>query len=213
MNKIVGISYSYAHNSLQTRGLTLLSKTIPMSVYDMLDFDMPMCNSNKSDGVVPFSVDKFNSVLEEADILVFAISEATSHYNSGFKNAMDWLVVKSKFNARLGTDYTITDKPIFVITFTPTVRNESMNGARHFDMTRHLLEKLGSNVVDMFVIHDCWRTIVPGNESHLTELSKSIKIFDSNYQSSTLSKYKINDDTSSPRWLELYNEWDNKWKV
>lgn len=210
---IVGISFSYAENSLQTRGLSLLSKNIPMKVYSMLDFNMPICNSNKSDGVVPLSVDKFNSVLESADILIFAISEATSHYNSGFKNAMDWLVVKSKFNARLGTDYTITDKPVFVITFTPTVYSEAMNGARHFDMTRHLLEKLGSNVVDMIVVHDCWRTIIPGNELHLTEVSKSIEIFADNYQPNTISKDKDTDDTSSTRWLELYNEWDNKWKV
>ena len=71
----------------------------------MTDFDMPICNSNKSDGNVPQSVNKFVDVLNNADVLVFAVSEATGHYSAGFKNAMDWLVVKSKFNAKLGTNY------------------------------------------------------------------------------------------------------------
>jgi NAD(P)H-dependent FMN reductase len=207
---IVGISFSYAENSLQTRGLKLLSKNIPIQIYEMSDFDMPICNSNKSDGVVPESVEKFNKFLNDADILIFAISEATSHYSAGFKNAMDWLVVKSKFNAKLGTDYTITKKPIFVITFTPTVYSEEMNGARHFDMTRHLLEKLGSDVIDMFVVHDCWRKIIPNNEECLQELSNSIEIFANSYAP---RHNDANYDNSSPKWLELYHSWNDKWKI
>lgn len=210
MIKFIGVSFSYAENSLQTRGLKLLSEIIPMSVYDMLDFNMPICNSNKSDGIVPDSVDKFISTLEQADVLVFAISEATSHYSAGFKNAMDWLVVKSRFNSKLGTDYAITMKPVFVITFTPTVYNESMNGARHFDMTKHLLEKLGSNVIDMFVIHDSWKTIIPGNQQCLSELSNSIQLFVNDYTS--IPKSNI-EDNSSLKWLELYNNWNDKWTM
>lgn len=207
---ITGISFSYAENSLQTRGLQLLSKNISLNVYSMLDFDMPICNSNKSDGNVPNSVIEFDRVLKDADILIFAISEATSHYCAGFKNAMDWLVVKSKFNAKLGTDYTITDKPIFIITFTPTVYSEAMNGARHFEMTTHLLKKLGSNVIDQFVVHDSWRTIIPNNEQHLENISTKIKDFASNY--AIKERKEPIDDTSSTGWLKLYNNWDEKWK-
>lgn len=208
---ITSISFSYADNSLQTRGLQLLSKNVSTNVYSMLDFNMPICNSNKSDGIVPESVVKFNNILKNADILIFAISEATSHYCAGFKNAMDWLVVKSKFNAKLGTDYTITDKPIFVITFTPTVYSTAMNGARHFEMTKHLLEKLGSNVVEQFVVHDSWRTIVPNNEHHLENISTKIKNYAENYILKE-KKEPIADISTSSSWLELYNNWDKKWK-
>ena len=150
--QLTAISFSYADNSLQTRGLKLLQEKLDMQVFDMLDFHMPICNSNKSDGVVPVSVDKFVDVLEQSDVLIFAVSEATSHYCAGFKNAMDWLVVKSKFNARLGTDYAITDKPIFVITFTPT--SNEPNGGRHFDMTTELLQKLGADVKECHLINN-----------------------------------------------------------
>ena len=207
---ITGISFSYAENSLQTRGLYLLQDIAGINkVSDMRQFDMPICNSNKSDGVVPESVEEFVKTLAESDILVFAISEATSHYSAGFKNAMDWLVVKSKFNARLGTDYAITDKPIFVVTFTPTKKNEANNGGRHFDMTVELLEKLGANVVHTEVIHDAWHTIVPGNYDPVNNLSKEILHFSKAYK--PIIKESI-EDTGSPGWLDLYNEWDSKWK-
>lgn len=209
---ISGISFSYASNSLQTRGLTLLKKTFALDdVWDMNDFDMPICSSNKSDGIVPQSVHHFDSVLAKADILVFAISEATAHYPAGFKNAMDWLVVKSKFNSRLGTDYTISNKPIFVVTFTPTVKNEHNNGARHFAMTRHLLEKLGSNVVNMYVVNDAWRTIVPGNHSAVQNIATEIVNYSSTYVKPE-SVIPI-EDTGSTGWLKLYNDWDSKWKT
>jgi NAD(P)H-dependent FMN reductase len=207
---IVGISFSYAENSLQTRGLRLLSENISMSVYDMLDFNMPICNSNKSDGIVPHSVEQFNTVLNNADILIFAISEATSHYSAGFKNALDWLVVKSKFNAKIGTDYTISNKPIFVITFTPTVCKKSMHGARHFNMTQHLLEKLGSNVIELFVVNDSWKTIIPGNKLILTDISEKIQKYSSQYNP---VKQELLEDTSSTSWLRKYNEWNDKWKT
>ena len=206
--KITGVSFSYAHNSLQTRGLSLMTDIIPMNIVDMTTFNMPMCNSNKSDGVVPKSVDNFISVLEEADILVFAISEATGHYSAGFKNAMDWLVVKSQFNAKLGTNYAITDKPIFVITFTPT--KYEPNGARHFDMTSQLLVKLGANVIDTYVINDSWKTIIPGATDAVQRPCTGIKEFCDTYVPSNKLPVAVADN--SPQWLTAYNEWDEKWK-
>ena len=84
--KVVGISFSYADNSLQMRGLKLLQEKLDMEVFGMLDFNMPICNSNKSDGNVPNSVEQFVKKLDDADVLIFAKSEATSHYCAGFKN-------------------------------------------------------------------------------------------------------------------------------
>tara|TARA_B100001094_G_C18184686_1_gene802988 strand:+ start:1834 stop:3108 length:1275 start_codon:yes stop_codon:yes gene_type:complete len=204
--KIVGISFSHAENSLQTRGLKLLNEEkLFDSVYDMTDFDMPVCYSNKSDGNVPDSVEQFNNALD-ADILVFAISEATSHYSAGFKNAMDWLVVKSKFNAKLGTDYAITDKPIFVITFTPT--SKAPNGARHFEMTEHLLTKMGANVIQSFVVNDSWNCVVPGAFINVKHIYDSI----SEYSSTHVLKAKKEIKDNSLTWITDYEKWDTKWK-
>lgn len=207
MTKLVSISFSYAENSLQTRGLKLLSENISMSVYDMLDFNMPMCNSNKSDGIVPTSVNEFIDVLENADVLVFAISEATGHYSAGFKNAMDWLVVKSQFNAKLGTNYAITNKPIFIITFTPT--KYEPNGARHFEMSSHLLTKLGSNVIDTHVVNNSWNAIIPGNVDAVENYCTKIKNFINDYELPIKDTALINDNSNG--WLSAYNEWDKKW--
>lgn len=209
---VSGISFSHAENSLQTRGLTLLKETMALNdVYSMSDFDMPICNSNKSDGIVPYPVMQFDNILHTSDILVFAVSEATAHYSAGFKNAMDWLVVKNKFNSKLGTDYTISNKPIFVVTFTPTVKNEHNNGARHFEMTRHLLEKLGANIVSMHVVNDAWKTIVPGNYSAVESIATEIINYTTTYVKQSWVESVA--DTSSPGWLKLYNDWDAKWKT
>jgi len=207
--KIKAISFSYADNSLQTRGLKLLQEKLDMEVYDMLDFRMPMCDSNKSDGVVPASVELFTKQLEQANVLIFAISEATSHYCAGFKNAMDWLVVKAKFNARLGTDYAITDKPIFVVTFTPT--KHEPNGSRHFDMTTHLLEKLGANVIKCHVINNSWKTVIPGGFNAVKPVYSAVSDFLKEYTPTSTKTHYI-DDNSSPTWLKSYNEWDLAWR-
>jgi NAD(P)H-dependent FMN reductase len=209
---ISGISFSYASDSLQTRGLTLLKEMLALNdVWSMSDFDIPVCSSNKSDGVVPLGVRQFDNVLATADILIFAVSEATAHYSAGFKNAMDWLVVKSKFNSRLGTDYAISSKPIFVVTFTPTVANEHNNGARHFAMTRHLLEKLGSDVVGMHVVNDAWRTIIPGNYNAVESIAAAITEYSSTYVKPAVTDNV--EDTNSMGWIKLYNDWNDKWKT
>ena len=207
--QLTAISFSYADNSLQTRGLKLLQEKLDMQVFDMLDFHMPICNSNKSDGVVPVSVDKFVDVLEQSDVLIFAVSEATSHYCAGFKNAMDWLVVKSKFNARLGTDYAITDKPIFVITFSPT--SNEPNGSRHFDMTTELLQKLGADVKECHLINNSWKTVIPGGFNAVLSVYSAVTSFLGTYIPSS-AKTRCKDDYSTLTWLKTYNEWDLVWR-
>tara|TARA_Y100000385_G_C12975729_1_gene586083 strand:- start:96 stop:734 length:639 start_codon:yes stop_codon:yes gene_type:complete len=207
---IVGISFSHAENSLQTRGLYLMQDILPINtVCDMTNYNIPVCSSNKSDGVVPQSVDNLISVMESADVLIFAISEATGHYCAGFKNVMDWLVVKAKFNARLGTDYAITDTPIFVVTFTPA-KNENV-GNRHFAMTVDLLEKLGAKVQKTSVIPDSWKTVIPGHSAAVKPVCRVISDFLKLYTPNSITTHK-KDDTDSLHWLTNYNEWDMKWK-
>ena len=49
--KIIAVSFSYAPNSMNLRGLKLMDHYLKFdSIYGMLDFNMPMCNINRSDG-------------------------------------------------------------------------------------------------------------------------------------------------------------------
>lgn len=200
---IVGVSFSYSDNSMNYRGLTLMHHHIGFS--DIIKLDLPVCNSNKADGVIPQVVEKFDKRLEKSDILVFAIPEYTGHYAHGFKNAMDWLVVGKHYNASLGQQYSISDKPIYVITFTPAL---SPTGGRHFDMTKHLLtEKLGADVKSMYVKNNCWEELLPNNYDFVRRECNDIlscKNFKSTEKRNDMSEH-IND------WTERYKQWDKKW--
>ena len=76
---------------------------------------------------------------------------------------MDWLVVGKQYNASLGQNYSISDKSVYVITFTiPLVYS---TGGRHFDMTRHMdfQEKMGCDVKAMYVKNNCWEELLFNN--------------------------------------------------
>ena len=201
---ITGISFSYAKNSMNTRGLKLMDLD---SVYDMTDFNMPICNKNSADGRVAQGVNKFIDKLVDADILVFAIPEATAHYSAGFKNAMDWLICASNFNADLGQDGPFFNKPIYVITFTPVISNA---GDRHFKMTKHLLEdKMGGIVYNSFVKHNGWNECVPGNYEWIRKECEEIL----NTKMPETIERKIDMLDKPNVWIEQYNKWNNKWRI
>ena len=64
--KLTAVSFSYAKNSMQTRGILLLNHKLNFE--NIIDIhDIPVCDSNKSDGVVPDSVIEFDKALENAD--------------------------------------------------------------------------------------------------------------------------------------------------
>jgi len=201
---ITGISFSYAENSMNTRGLGLMGLDY---VYDMTDFNMPICNKNSADGKVLARVHNFLKVIKEADILVFAVPEATAHYSVGFKNAMDWIICSTHFNSDLGQDGPFSNKPIYVITFTPVTKNA---GHRHFDMTRHLIEKMGGIVYDTFCMNNGWKECVPGNYEWVKDVC--IEIFDHNNYWLNEPKERKPDMKDRPqKWVEQYKEWDAKW--
>ena len=64
---IVGVSFSYSDNSMNYRGLTLMDHHIGFS--DIIKLDLPVCNSNKADGIVPPKVKNFDERLEKAMFL------------------------------------------------------------------------------------------------------------------------------------------------
>ena len=211
MNKIA-VSFSHSSKSMQYRGLKLLDSLIHFdSIINMKTINLPVCYSNQPDGKVPNAVNKFNSILQSADILFFAVPESAGHYSAVFKNAMDWLIVLYRFNSQLGRGYSMTNKPLYLLTFTPTHKNA---GGRHFSMTKSLLEKkFGAKVRQTYVFNRCWDYLLPGNQSFVAKEAKSINndITDfnfSNYEKSIHTKTFYEVDM----WLEQYNRWDEKWK-
>ena len=190
---ITAISFSYSDDSMNYRGLRMMNHFINFD--NLIRINLPMCNVNGPDGKIPKELDELHNKISESDKLVFAIPEYSGHYSVGFKNFMDWLVVKSNYNADLGQDYCITDKLIYVITFTPSKKGA---GDRHFDMTKELIEKLGGKVKKMYVKNDCWDNLVPNNLSFVEKESKEI-----------IRKTMKNEVGG---WIEKYNDWDKKWK-
>ena len=200
---IVGVSFSYSENSMAYRGLLLMDHFLQFS--DIIKIDIPLCDSNKPDGVVPEDVDAFIEKLRVADVLVFSIPEYTSHYSAAFKNAMDWLVVATNYNSTLGTKYPTSDKPVYVMTFTPA--NEGA-GHRHFDMTSELLEKLGAEVKQCVVKNTCWMHLVPGNFSFVEQECK--EILNTRVHKQETVKQDMSNEV--PGWIEKYNKWNEQWK-
>ena len=187
------ISFSYSDDSMNYRGLRMMNHFINFD--NLIRINLPMCNVNGPDGEISKELDELHDKIIKSDKLVFAIPEYSGHYSVGFKNFMDWLVVKSNDNADLGQDYCITDKSIYVITFTPSKKGA---GDRHFDMTKELIEKLGGKVKKMYVKNDCWDNLVPNNFSFVEKESKEIL--------RTTMKNEVNG------WIEKYNDWNDKWK-
>ena len=105
--KITAVSFSYSENSMSYRGLLLMDHYIKFS--NIIKMDLPICDSNKPDGEIPKEVEELDNILDKSDILVFSVPEYTGHYSVGFKNLLDWLVVKGYYNASLGQKYSISN--------------------------------------------------------------------------------------------------------
>tara|TARA_B100000085_G_scaffold23300_1_gene19585 strand:- start:31 stop:609 length:579 start_codon:yes stop_codon:yes gene_type:complete len=190
---ITAISFSYSDDSMNYRGLKLMNHFLNFD--NLIRINLPICNSNKPDGETPKEVHELDDKIRKSDTLVFAIPEYSGHYSVGFKNFMDWLVVKSNYNADLGQDYCISDKSIYVITFTPS---KPGSGDRHFTMTKELIEKLGGKVKKMFVKNLCWENLLPTNYSFIEKECKQI-----------MRKTMKNEVGG---WINKFNDWDDKWK-
>ena len=190
---ITAISFSYSDDSMNYRGLRMMNHFINFD--NLIRINLSMCNVNGPDGEIPKELDELHDKIIKSDKLVFAIPEYSGHYSVGFKNFMDWLVFKSNYNADLGQDYCITNKSIYVITFTPSKKGA---GDRHFDMTKELIEKLGGKVKKMYVKNDCWDNLQPDNLNFVEKESKEIL--------RTTMKNEVNG------WIKKYNDWNDKWK-
>jgi len=210
MTKIISMNFSYAENSMQQRGIKLMNQFIPFTAtYSMTDFNMPVCYSNNADGIVPQSVEEFDLALSNADAFVFAISEMTSHYCATFKNALDWLVVKTNYNSTRGAGYSISNKPLVVVTFSPSY----IEGNRHFEMTSQLLLKLKVDIRGTYCFNDCWEQVRPNNynfvkKQSLEILEKLLLPANPNLPDLEENKHK----SIAKKWQQQYKEWDESWR-
>lgn len=208
-SKIYSVNFSYASNSMGHRGLTLMSKYVPFTkMITVGDYGIPVCTSNKADGNVPDSVKRLNDDLLEADAYVFSIAEMMGGYCGAFKNTLDWLVCLQNESYELNIPYSISHKPMVVVTFTPSYKN----GSRHWTMTSDLLEKLNCDVKKMYLFNDCLHNLFPDSYEFVEGESKEIfdvlktpnegpKVIETNTGVRTMSQF-----------LYMYDEWENRWK-
>lgn len=206
--KICAVNFSYANNSMGWRGLKLLNNIKPFeSNINVLDYDIPVCNSNRADGYVPLCVENLFNDMNNHDAYIFSVAEYSGAYCVGFKNIMDWFVVKTFYNSTLGQGYPFTNKPVAIVTFTPTTKN----GNRHFSMSEKLLDKLGATVSSTHVFQDGWNTVLPNNSDYFVD--------DYNHLLQELENVNINQVELHPKaqqdaqhWVTKYEEWNDAWK-
>ncbi len=203
--KICAVNFSYSPDSMGKRGLWLLNDIQAFDrILDPLDYDLPVCNSNKCDGVTTPEVERFFDDMCGYDAYVFSVAEYSGAYPVGFKNVMDWFVVKTYYNNALGQGYPFSGKPVAVVTFTPT----GANGGRHFPMTKDLIEKLGGTVVHEHVFVKGWSRVVPGNSADFKDEYQ--QVLDSIH---TKPAQQLEDKEwgNSNSWIDVYNRWNGLW--
>lgn len=197
MTKTIALSGSASPDSINYRGLQLLSKHCAFDVDSLANYDIPVINSNASDGVVPQEVDKLITKLYEYNQFVFAVPEMTGQMGAAFKNFLDWLVVKGYMNSNLGTQYPFSNCVTLLLTFTPSFKE---GGNRHFPATKEILVKLGANVVYTKCFNNSWKNVVPDNEEFYKQDAEIIQ------------RYLSYDNSTSNKWQQKYIDWNNKWK-
>tara|TARA_Y100000389_G_scaffold189573_1_gene213481 strand:- start:72 stop:710 length:639 start_codon:yes stop_codon:yes gene_type:complete len=207
MHKIVGLSFSYADNSMQNRGMSLLGKVIPFyKTYTLADFDIPLVKTNKPDGESPQGVKDIVAALEEADAIVFGISEMIAYPCASFKNFCEWLVININSNDDLTKSYCISHKPLVTTTFTPGPHA----GHRHWEVSNQLLFQLNCNVEKNYVFRDAWENLLPNNIDYVQqEAAEMLELLSNKYDDSGIV---VHDRVRTMgKWMNQYEEWDKEW--
>lgn len=211
--KINALSFSHSSASMQKRGLTLLDYHLKFNKLVGLDeYNIPVQYSNKTDGTVPDVITEIDNIFKEADALVFAASESIGHYSAGFKNIIDWLVVKDYWNNGLGSQYSFSNKPIYLFTFTPSKPSAKVKGGRrHHGLIEEILkEKMGGDLREKFSVNNCWEELVPNNYDLVKQDAEFILQDLQNYNFNKSKEKKTYGNPSD--WLDKYNEWNSKWE-
>lgn len=193
---ILALSTSQAPNSLNYRGLQLLSCKFD-KIDSLSNYDIPVVNVNGMDEDIPKPVQDIFDVMYQHDKFVFAIPESTSMMSSSTKNLLDWAVVISNMNLDHGKGYPWTDKHVILLTFTPS---GGEGGSRHMPHTKEIFKKLGANVIYTDTSTYGWKHIVPGNQQHFIEMSDKI------------NNYLLYKPENKDFFKSQYNEWNDKWK-
>lgn len=197
---VYAVNFSHAKNSMGMRGIWCLDMEFD-NIINLADYNIPVCYSNNADGVVPNVIEHIFEGMKGADQYVFVVSEAAGDYPAGFKNLMDWFVVKTQFNSSLGTTYPFSNKPVALVTFTPSLEV----GHRHHEKTGALIEKLGGTLSGTYTFRDGWATVVPGNKLDATDIINDLN-------STVVEVKEEQPNPNTQRWVTGYREWDQKWE-
>ena len=192
---ILALSTSQAPNSLNYRGLKLLSCEFDR-IDCLADYDIPVVNVNGMDADIPKDVAALFLMMHQFDKFVFAIPEFTGMMSSSTKNLLDWAVVISNMNLDHGKGYPWTDKHVILLTFTPSGKE---GGGRHMEQTKDIFKKLGANVVYTDVSTYGWQHVIPDNQEHFTEMSDKI------------NNYLLYKADNKEYFKNKYNDWNEKW--
>lgn len=207
MHKIVGLSFSYAENSMQHRGMSLLGKIIPFyKTYTLQDFNLPLVKTNKPNGESPDSVKRLVAALSEADAFVFGISEMIAYPCASFKNFCEWLVININDNDDLNKSYCISHKPLVTTTFSPGPHA----GHRHWDVSNQLLYQLNCKVEKNYVFRNAWDNLLPDNLDYVkADALEMLDLLNKRYIDQGII---VHDRVRTMgKWLNQYEEWDKKW--
>ena len=101
----------------------------------------------------------------------------------------------------IGTTYGFSKKPVFITTFTASKKA----GGRHFDMTKHLIEKMGGVVVGTKVFNDCWDNLIPSNDTFVENFCFEVNDFVRGYNghdgSDAVDVWVIGANEKGATWL------------
>jgi len=196
--KSFALSASHSYESLNYRGLSLLSEICNFtSIKNLSDYNIPIINTNRLDAEVPKDITLLLEEMHNYDTFIFAVPEMTGFMSAGFKNLLDWMVVSTQFNSKLGKNYPFSNKPVILLTFTPSAAEA---GDRHFPTTIQIINKLGGNVVYSECFHDCWNNIFPNNINFLEKSGEKI------------NHYLNYNDKIANTWQKKYDEWNAMWQ-
>jgi len=143
MKKILAFGASNSPHSINKELASFAAnqlKGIDVTILDLNDFTLPVYNPaiEKATGV-PANARDFSTHIQNSDGLVISLAEYNGLHTAVFKNLWDWM-------SRLGTPKIWHDKPMFLLSTSPSSRPES----NVMNVSKHLFPLFGANIISSF---------------------------------------------------------------
>jgi len=147
-----------------------LVKNVRVIKIDLNDFEMPMFSVDieSSDGF-PASVQKLNTIIENADGFVISLAEHNGAYSSAFKNVFDWL---SRMDGKVWRN-----KPMLLLSTSPGIRG----GSSVLEIAKNRFPFNGGNIVGSMSFPSFYENFIEAdvvNETLKTKISNLVRAFE-----------------------------------